>query len=65
MSFQLDEQDLRNMLVFLDNYSCRNVKFLNDSDVQIALAVLCKKCRDLLKPKPQEEKKSNDDRLRT
>lgn len=63
MSLQVDEQDLKNMLVFLDNYSCRNVNFLNDSDVQIALAVLCKKCRDILKPK-QEEKKTGDDQTR-
>jgi hypothetical protein len=56
MSFQLDEQDLKNVLVFLDHYSCRNVNLLNDSDVQIALALLCKKCRELLKPKQDEQK---------
>ena len=61
MSYKVEENDLKNMLVFLDNFSCRNLQFLNDSDVQIALAVLCKKCRELLKNPPERGMKPIDE----
>ena len=58
--YQLNEIQTKNTLMFLTQFSCRNLSFLDDPDAQIEIALLRKQIASILNPqKSVPESKGN------